>query len=65
MEEKVNGKLSTKITGSFDATPFNNEEITYFKALAYSITSQFIDKGELVKKIENNQTELELETKSE
>lgn len=63
--EKVGGQTVKKPTGSFEATPFDEKELSYLKACAISLVSQSIEKGELLKPVENTdeaQTKLELET---
>ena len=60
--EKVGGQTVKKPTGSFEATPFDEKELSYLKACAISLVSQSIEKGELLKPVaEENADKAQLE----
>jgi hypothetical protein len=65
-DEKVKGVMQRKITGNFEITPFSEQEIYYLKSCVLSLTSQGIEKGELLKVVDKQEeskdaAQLELE----
>lgn len=54
-DEKPRGNAERKITGNFEVTPFSEQEIYYLKSCVLSLTSQGIEKGELLKVVDKEE----------
>lgn len=65
VEERSQGKIVTKATGSFEVCPFSENEVSYLKACVLSLVNQYIDNGTLVRPIEKDEKQLNLELKDE
>lgn len=53
-----NKKNVERVTGSFEVTPFSEKEVSYLKACILSLTNQYVDYGDLVKEVKEEDKDI-------